>query len=349
MRGKKLAIGLASFFYLITGCTAMTKNATEFDWYATECGPDGYPMEIISGEFKYKDKSGGLYIPSGGTLFTGWGKSVSHHVVGPAKKPLPDRLEINYYSFAEKLFYRGSFELPYEKILALFRQANIDRPGKPYYRSIMVGVAPGGAVSVWVNGARRTEVFFGQAEKYEQLPFPMFGLPLETKEESDAYIAKQLVNVLEPEQLESLKKNGIPFGVWARYRNLYKWVPVFKNKNKTDDDDMPVHFLNGELAWIPTQYDKDDEITLRPLPRHIEVSVDVLGEYHFYIIEFEEFELMEAFEKLGAKGETVYLELDAQVPRENMKIRLYNDQEPKDENTPKEFIELKKVFIKPQL
>jgi hypothetical protein len=334
MKAKKIIAGFASFLYLITGCNAMNKNATEFDWYATESAPDHYPMEIIRGTFIYKGKSDGLYIPSGGTLNNGWGTSISMHVVGPDKKPLPDRLDINFYSYAEKQFYRGSFDLPYEEILALFRQANIDRPGKPYYSSIMVGVTPGGTVSVWVNGAFTKEVFFGQAEKYDMLPFPTFGLPFKTKEESDAYIEKQLVNVLTPEELESLKKNGIPFGTWARARKLYTWIPVYTKGKESTDKEMFVDYINGEKNKMPTRL-KEDEFIPRALPKDLQFSSKVNGESFFYIIHFDEYELMNAFEKLGEHGEKVYIEFDPQLPRPNTKIRIHND---------KESIELRKMI-----
>ena len=74
----------------------------------------------------------------------------------------------------------------------------------------------------------------------------------------------------------------------------------------------------------------------RPLPSALEFSV-ATGNAIIHIIRFDEFELMDAFEKLGAQGEKVSIEFDAQVPRQFMKIRVYND---------KEFIELKKTYIK---
>jgi hypothetical protein len=46
---------------------------------------------------------------------------------------------------------------------------------------------------------------------------------------------------------------------------------------------------------------------------------------------------MSAFEKLGAHGEKVHIEFDPQIPRQNMKIRVYND---------KESIDLKKIKVK---
>jgi len=48
-------------------------------------------------------------------------------------------------------------------------------------------------------------------------------LPFENQQAADDYIAKQLVNTLRPEELESLKKHGIPFGLWSRERKNYKW------------------------------------------------------------------------------------------------------------------------------
>lgn len=45
--------------------------------------------------------------------------------------------------------------------------------------------------------------------------------------------------------------------------------------------------------------------------------------------------------KNSVQMEKKYIEFDAQMPRENMKIRLYNDKEPRD------VIELKKFYVKP--
>lgn len=65
-----------------------------------------------------------------------------------------------FFSLTENQFYKGEFDLPYEKILALFRESlEVD---KIPFRKIMVGVAPGGAVSVWLTGGKTKEVFFGR-------------------------------------------------------------------------------------------------------------------------------------------------------------------------------------------
>jgi len=333
---------VASVCALMTGCGIGTnKDAAEFKWHATDSAPKHYPMEIRQGTFLYHDKSGGLYIPTGATLRSGWGEMVSDHVTGPAKKPLPDALDVYFFSYAENQFYHGKFDLPYDKILELFRAGVEERPERPIYNGIMVGVAPGGAVSVWVKGRRTTEVFFGQAEKVGIEPSAGFDLPFDSKIEADAFAKQVLIDTLSPGELESLKKYGIPFGTWSRYRNLYKWVPAYKDGKKSSDEKMVTTYLNGEWNFMPTLLSEEVANTPRPLPRHLEFSVSVDNESIYYIITFEEFELMEAFEKLGANGEKVFIEFDAQAPRENMKIRIFNDREPK------EIIELKNFYVKP--
>src|SRR5690625_6974339 len=83
---------------------------------------------------------------------------ISSHIVGPDLKPLPDRLKITFLSYLEDQFYEGVFDLPYETILSLFKEQSTN--GGPEYHRIMVGVAPGGYVAVWLKGhIKTTEVF----------------------------------------------------------------------------------------------------------------------------------------------------------------------------------------------
>ena len=333
-----LTSGLTSLCVLLTGCgNTMNKNETEFEWHATESGPEHYPMEIRDGTFYYKGQGNGLYIPTGATLRSGWGEMRSTHITGPRKKPLPDRVDVTFISYTENQIYHGRFDLPYEKILALFREAHLERPDNPYYDGIMVGVAPGGAVSVWLKGVRTKEIFFGQAEKVGPNLNKPFVLPLDSDDEVDAYAKAILVDTLKPEEQASLRKNGIPFGTWARYRKLYKWVPSYTAGKISSDKEMVASYINGERYLMPTILTEEMANTPRPLPKELKFYVTVGNVSAFYIINFEEFELMEAFEKLSVYGEKVYIEFDAQLPRQFMKIRVHNG---------KDSIDLKKVHIK---
>lgn len=346
-------MGLLSLINFFTGCGAASmnndiKSATQFKWYPVATAPVDYPMEVISGTFFFKEQNVGLPIPSGGTLRQGWGKSSSVYVLGDEPPPLPDRVEVKFYSYAENQFYQAEFALPYDVILEKFQKFQPEEPNDKNYSHFILGIAPGGAVSVWLGGPKVLEVFFGQAKKIEMSPEAAFALPFKSQEQSDHYVASALAESVTPEQLARIKTHGAPIGTWARYRNLYKWSPIFRDGKVSPRPMMPVHFLNGESYWIPTKFDEELANTPKPLPLHMEFRAQVAkDDIPFYIIDFEPIELMEAFEKLGANGEKVFIEFDAQVPRQNLKIRVYNDEIPKDDKTPKEFIELKNFYVKP--
>lgn len=306
---------------LISGCDhVMSNNKTKFEWDATESAPKHYPMEIIDGDFIYKgEASRGLYIPSGGTLTAGWGKPISSHVTGEKYKFLPDRLKITYFSYAENQFYHGEFKLPYDRILALFKEGVAANTEHPVYSSLMAGIAPGGAVSVWVIGSGGyIEVFFGLAEKIDMEPSRAFSLPFKDKAQSDKYVVDGLVESITAEELVHLKKNGIPFGLWARYRNHYEWEPVLSEGFSLTS--VSFEFLNGE------RYNKTGMLS-RPVPKEIRFKTIINDKRRIFIIYFDEFEIMDAFEKLGANNQKVYLEFEPRLPRENTRVRIYNDKE----------------------
>lgn len=334
MLKRYLKTSILSFLLFLIGCgTAMSNNDTKFEWGATESAPRHYPMEIIRGTFIYKGEiEEGLYIPNGGTLRSGWGKGISNHSVGEKFKPLPHRLEISFFSYTENQFYQGKFDLPYEKILSLFRQGVAANPRHPEYSKIMAGIAPGGVVAVWVKGTNNTEIFFGQAEKINFDPSAAFALPFKNKADSDKYVEEGLIESITPEELTALKKNGIPFGLWERYRNLYDWRLTLSEGPLSGKSN--VKFLNGEFLrrWKPVK--AVDVDILRPIPRRISFETVVNGVETIFIVHMDEFEMMDAFENLGTNNQKVYLEFEPRLPRTAIKVRLYND---------KESIELKKI------
>ena len=314
-------------------------NTDKFEWLATESAPKHYPMEIIQGTFYYHGENSGLYIPYGGTLKKGWGQGISNHHVGEKFKPLPDRLKIVFFSYTEKQFYKGEFNLPYDKILALFRDG-VEHPTdfgngqtRPVYSYMMAGIAPGGAVAVWVAGKKQHEVFFGQAEKINLNPVEAFKVPFKDQQDADKFMEDGLVEALGPEKLASLKKDGIPFGLWGRYRNLYRWLPIASVGHRLQN--LDVYNLNGEYfgEWDLTVTKDHDK--LLPVPRMLSFRSE---DRTLYTVTMDEFEIMDAFEKLGANGKKIYLEFEPRLPRDTIKARLYND---------KESIELKKFISKP--
>ncbi len=326
---------ITTFLLLLTGCSsAMSKNVTTFDWLATESAPSHYPMKIIQGDFFYHGQGGSRYIPSGGTLRAGWGNSISTHIGGDEKYPLPEKLSILFFSLTENQFYKGEFDLPYENILALFRESLAS--DKIPFRKIMVGIAPGGAVSVWLTGEKTKEVFFGQAQKIDLSYGKATGLQFQNKQDEQNFISEILQDVLKSDELESLKKEGVPFGLWARYRNTYRWQLTLTEGVVLGKYDIRMKFLNGESYHEHVPFSKEIIDNPRPLPQRIAFFTTFPNQNNNYIVYLDEFELMAAFEKLGAHGELVNIEFSPRRPRESTSLRVYND---------KESIELKKTIM----
>ena len=317
----------------LTGCGNMfSKNKTRFYWTATESAPKKYPMRIIDGTFYYHGEGGGLYIPTAASINPNWGTGRSSHVVGEDFKPLPDRVDVNFFSFTENKLYRGSFGLPYEKILSLFKEGVSRDKDLPIFGQIMVGVAPGGAVAVWVTGRETREIFFGQAEPYEaEIRNPLGG-----EIEDRAQYARSYLEDLPTEVLAEIDNNGVPLGLWERYRKPHRWVPVFPEKKHSDY--IGVSFFNGESYRMDYPFNDTTAETARPLPWIISFRYLIAGETvpDFFDVRFDDKELYQAFKELGNNQEPVYIEIDPRLPKNQTKVRLSTD---------KQSIELKKYTI----
>jgi hypothetical protein len=332
------------FTILFTGHgTTMSADTTKFEWKASESAPKNFPMQIIRGNLHYHgDASGdGLYVPNGVVISHGWGRMRSSHITGPDLKPLPDKLDITFFSYMEDTFYQGSFDLPYDKILRLFRDGEArpkkkDRQGKDMkndYR-IIVGVAPGGTVAVWVTDEGSKEVFFGQAKKVELDFSKAIEMPVAKR---TWYVNKNLEHAVPPDVLASIRKNGIPFQQWANYRTQYQWVPTFAVSHPPTEIGIGTFSAEGRHYNFPLE--PAFTATSHPVPDEIEFQYAVKeGEAKdYYIIHFDETEMLTSFAKLGAHHKPLQLEFEPKLPKDQTLVRLRND---------KETIQLKKFTVK---
>jgi len=306
---------------------------TKFEWQATESAPKNYPMEITSGSLVYHDGSGSLYVPNGATLHNGWGKGRSSHVVGEDFKPLPNRLRIRFFSYTEDQFYEGDFALPYEKILALFQAGFYSYVDEEHitYDNIVVGVAPGGAVSVWLWGYEKiTEVFFGQAEKIDVEWSHFTSATKVTREE---YI-KTVINgsLKTPERIAALHKDGIPFRRWAAYRTRYAWQPLFTNFALLDQRITIINYYNGEQDYINYPLEKAVAASTRAIPKFLRLyweNPEPEGKDRSLSITFDEAEITQAFQTLSQGNRPLQLEFRIEKidGKNDFSIRLRHEKE----------------------
>ena len=300
---------------------------TKFDWQATESAPINYPMRIIGGSLGYHDDSGSLYVPTGSSIDHGWGTGRSSHITGPTLKPLPKALTITFFSFTENQFYRGRFDLPYERILKMF-QDGYESPRRKNrgdiitYNAAVVGVAPGGAVVVWLKGMdKTTEVFFGQAEKFEGKWSSLTSATHITREQ---YIQEVIQESLSPmtasgpdknspqtaAALAALKKNGVPFGLWNTYLTRYAWQPLFTGIELEDRLISDVKYFNGERDYLYYPLKPEIAAATRAVPRELHFSGGIPGAKPKSVkLFFNEAEILAAFQKLGTQNLPLKLEM----------------------------------------
>ncbi|MFK5948898.1 MAG: hypothetical protein QM500_09050, partial [Methylococcales bacterium] len=105
-------------------------------------------------------------------------------------------------------------------------------------------------------------------------------------------------------------------------RKFYNWSPRFTTAEQPEYIDPS--YLNAEYfgQWILAETKAPND--MRPVPSNLSFrSLDNT----LYEITFDEFEIMDAFEKLGSKGKKIFIEFEPHLPRTKIKIRVFNDEE----------------------
>mgnify|MGYP003449776259 CR=1 FL=1 len=272
----------------------------KYDWMASNSAPRGCPIELVDGKFVFPNK-GSLYIPPK-LLHNGWGTEVSNHVVGDDTKSLPDSMEITFYSYLEDKFYRGSFALPHDRIADLFAQGFTFYPHRVppqhiTYNAIIAGVAPGGAVAVWVSGiSRQIEVFFGHAQEVDLDWHATLEMPPHLQREADRL--KVLSNAATRDPLVPEMQKALPLGLWAAYRTRYVWQPAFEGMQRPERI-ANVDYLNGERDYLDLPLDLAAQKAPRPVPISVVFAALEAGRLREYDVTFDEAEMLAVFPRLG--------------------------------------------------
>lgn len=281
----------------------------KFDWKARESAPVSFPMRIVEGNFS--DKEGGsLYVPDKRTIHQGWGYGVSSHVVGADKKNLPNRLEITCFSFSEDEFYSGKYELPYEHILSMFRAGYYSpKMGENItFDSLVVGVAPGGYLTVWATGIdKRVEIFTGKMEKAD---VPWERVLSNPKVSRNDFIHSVLEESLNDQEYSQIKQNNIPIGLWEKYATRYKWLPIVSG-TEVPNIIKDINFVNGERDYYSPELGSDWEDQSRAVPTEMTLSwLDSEGSERQTELVFDVKSIVSAFDEMSEKSKAFNLNID---------------------------------------
>ncbi|GHH57679.1 hypothetical protein GCM10009090_29170 [[Pseudomonas] boreopolis] len=198
---------------LLTGCaTAPAKARLPYDaWRLGFLAPhymdvwtEDAVVEDVRGRVFTGYRSGTVAIAHEGDP-NGWPTSESmgkgRDVIGA---DLPRRIYVRWQSLVEPQTYRVTLEIPERMRKLMLEKAESQAvPGKfDYQNAVVVGLAPGGWVKVWVKspGARRVEVLCQQAEVEPKGP--------DQGEYGGRYVT------LPAKAKEYIANNPIPFDSW---------------------------------------------------------------------------------------------------------------------------------------
>ena len=338
----------------LTGCwgykAKQDKNKAnaqpEYEWGVAVNTPIGYPIRFYAG------RVGGMSII--GELYSklrepDWGNAFGYE--STSMEELPQNVDMVWLSYKEDCFYRLKTAIDYEKIAKLFREGFNQRVPNgevrhATYNTVVVGIAPGGVVVLWVGKGYFPikEIGRYQAEKIE-LREPE-GLDNHQKLIFDKEYAKRLLtnNTIIPEDFrEANKDKPIPFGLWDSYRDhQYQWYPTFEIPNGRIGD-VDYQYWNGEADtffftdFVALEGQKDvfapQELyhDIRKLPLYKEIRFTYKAEDGIKYgvgLQFDWEDILATYKKVfGEHPEEVKAHLDIRINRINsyLTVRLVGD------------------------
>jgi len=284
----------------------VSKNTTEnFPYSVTFSTATGYAAEVHEGYLADENKKLICGVPKAGTEDGPWQYDGAQG--GQGGNIVPSYLNLTYVSYAEKKFYHVEGDLPKDKILAAFQKGfkvkgtEAENGEIPWvdgtYDQITIGAAPGGVVIVWLAGDHhRTEICRLQAketfvdkDKFRPNPKPGEDQAQFFDAKFKLYIADSIKTTIE--------KNGIPYGLWDKYREKYNYRFKLHPYDEKDNFDQIYRLnYNGESEYLigakaAEVYKKD------AIPYNV---IFMMQKYNAEI-EFNDSELMKIFENFKEK------------------------------------------------
>ncbi|MDR2237058.1 MAG: DUF2931 family protein [Chryseobacterium sp.] len=341
---KSTALYLFLFLSFLHSCNKENKtNTGSFPYSVTFSTATGYASEVHEGYLADDKRKLICGVPKSGTEDGPW--QYDGTPGGQGGDIAPSYLSLTYASYAEKKFYHVEGDLPKEKILAAFRKGfkikgNEAENGEvPWvdgtYDQITIGAAPGGVVVVWLAGNHhRTEICRLQAKeifvnKDEFRPNPK-------PDENQTQFFDTKFNIYVPDSLKtSIEKNGIPYGLWDKYREKYNYRFRLHPYDEKDTFDQIYRInYNGESEYLigakAAEVYKSDAIPY---------NVTFMMQKYNAEIEFNDTELMNTFKNLKEKhtGKPIDIVLVPSFMYKDIKVYAECDGEK---------IELKKFLVK---
>ena len=293
---------------------------------AGPCAVDGYPATILEGRF-INSLGGSFPVPWGHTLDGNWGRSGIGWAVGEEMQPVPDSLELRWFSYADDKFYEGHWLLPQQRLHTLLEQGywNAEEQKHETYGDFTVCVAPTGAAYVWLGGTNT--VFIGRYQAREiQYDFAQF-IPMADR----AQVVKEGREHLPPHVRHEIATGTVSTKQWDAYLKTYPWKVAFSQPLTLTN--FAVGYRNAEAMAAPLTADLAPYLQHMLAPGSKPVPTDAVfflsGAYGrkalFRVNLFDEAETMAAFRALHAQHPaaplTLFVDTDERLSKASLSLR----------------------------
>jgi len=314
-------------------------NEPEYEWGISVNAPIGYPIHVYAG------RVGPEYIMSDlwcSTKEPDWGSAYVNE--GNDPKELPKDIDIVWFSFIENCFYNLQASLDYEKIEKLFKEGFEQRIryGELHhttYNGLVVGLAPGGTVVVWVGKGYSPITEVGRFQASQIYLTETSDMDSHERLIFDKEYRKSLATAPNIVPLEVQKANEgkpIPYNLWDRYAETqYRWYPTFEIPDGKMGD-VFFRYWNGEantIFYTDLEPTTERETILKPkvcqepiekLPLYKKISINykaVDGIKYAATITFDWEQSAETYRKVfGEHPEEVTAQLYFRLNRNNTHV-----------------------------
>ncbi|WP_082505008.1 DUF2931 family protein [Chryseobacterium sp. Leaf405] len=256
------------------------QEKTDYGYNVTVTAPKEYPVEVHEGWLMDDKKQFICAMPKAGSTTGSWGYDGAE--AGQAGNKIPYHLNLTYVAYAEKKFYTVDADLPMEKILEEFSKGfsiegdpdenKIQHIEHGTYNTFTIGAAPGGVIVVFLSaGHHRVEICRLQAKEVFVDRNNFYDNPHARTQQG---FFDTMFEIAVPKTIqESIKEKGIPYGLWDKYREKFRYRFVFKPYDGKDKFTFESHrYFNGETnLFYPQDLDKNEYITAA-IPYNVNLS-----------------------------------------------------------------------------
>ena len=288
-----------TLLYVVMGCQPRhsTMSEEKYNWTSSVVSAAGYPAEVHVGHL-FSGKVYLVALPKTGTLNDGWDQEGTPMMSGGSG--IPTELSLTWVSYVDKKFWKVETSLDSNKILSLFEQgidsfdSNDGVTARKQYDGIVIAVAPGGVVAVFLTGQRRrVEVGYYQAKETYVDINNFYDNP---REDTQRQFFDRWYDHLVPDTIKAIiNRNGIPYKLWDINRQRYKWRFVVELYDSDDNEtERECTYFNGERdIKFGAALDSVDE---KPLPWRVDFSFNTSNKWAE--TEFDSTELLSVFRQM---------------------------------------------------